>query len=209
MVWREEQRSPYVASSAAFPTSIRAAARKAPAARRSCTPPRVCAIRSAASARAARVAGAHFVGRGPRVDRDGHGRYRRGAGPRRCHLRVRPQHRRRCEQRGAAALLPSARCARDRLDGADRRPLVGATITLGTAIPAARPTTGGAPRTSCCGRSTVGDAHSDAHFLYEGRYPRRRAGLISPDLSNSAIHADLWLSPRPGPMRHWRWPRLR
>jgi len=38
----------------------------------------------------------------------------------------------------------------------------------------------------------------DAHFLYEGRYRGAELVVISPDLNNSAIHADLWLNPRPG-----------
>ena len=38
----------------------------------------------------------------------------------------------------------------------------------------------------------------DAHFLYEARYRGAEVVVISPDLNNSAIHADLWLNPRPG-----------
>jgi DMSO reductase family type II enzyme molybdopterin subunit len=38
----------------------------------------------------------------------------------------------------------------------------------------------------------------DAHFLYEGRYRGAELVAICPDLNNSAIHADLWLNPRPG-----------
>jgi steroid C-25 hydroxylase alpha subunit len=38
----------------------------------------------------------------------------------------------------------------------------------------------------------------DAHFVYEARYRGAEVVCISPDLNNSAIHADLWLNPRPG-----------
>ncbi len=38
----------------------------------------------------------------------------------------------------------------------------------------------------------------DAHFLYEGRYRGAQVVVIAPDMNNSAIHADLWLNPRPG-----------
>jgi DMSO reductase family type II enzyme molybdopterin subunit len=38
----------------------------------------------------------------------------------------------------------------------------------------------------------------DAHFLYEARYRGARLVVVAPDLNNSAIHADLWLNPRPG-----------
>ncbi|HSP96373.1 MAG TPA: molybdopterin-dependent oxidoreductase, partial [Candidatus Dormibacteraeota bacterium] len=38
----------------------------------------------------------------------------------------------------------------------------------------------------------------DAHFLYEARYRGAHVVTICPDLNNSAIHADLWLNPRPG-----------
>ena len=38
----------------------------------------------------------------------------------------------------------------------------------------------------------------DAHFLYEARYRGAEVVVIAPDLNNSAIHADLWLNPRPG-----------
>ena len=38
----------------------------------------------------------------------------------------------------------------------------------------------------------------DAHFLNEARYRGARVVSITPDYSPSAIHADLWLSPRPG-----------
>src|SRR5512139_2266037 len=38
----------------------------------------------------------------------------------------------------------------------------------------------------------------DAHFLYEGRYRGAEVVVVAPDMNNSAIHADLWLNPRPG-----------
>jgi DMSO reductase family type II enzyme molybdopterin subunit len=38
----------------------------------------------------------------------------------------------------------------------------------------------------------------DAHFLYEARYRGATLVNISPDLNNSGIHADLWLNPKPG-----------
>ena len=38
----------------------------------------------------------------------------------------------------------------------------------------------------------------DAHFLNEARYRGARVVAIAPDLNQSAIHADLWLSVRPG-----------
>jgi DMSO reductase family type II enzyme molybdopterin subunit len=38
----------------------------------------------------------------------------------------------------------------------------------------------------------------DAHYLNEARYRGARVVAIAPDYNQSAIHADLWLSPRPG-----------
>jgi DMSO reductase family type II enzyme molybdopterin subunit len=38
----------------------------------------------------------------------------------------------------------------------------------------------------------------DAHYMNEARYRGGRVVTIAPDYSQSAIHADLWLSPRPG-----------
>jgi DMSO reductase family type II enzyme molybdopterin subunit len=38
----------------------------------------------------------------------------------------------------------------------------------------------------------------DAHFLTEARYRGARVVTVAPDYNQSAIHADLWLSPRPG-----------
>jgi DMSO reductase family type II enzyme molybdopterin subunit len=38
----------------------------------------------------------------------------------------------------------------------------------------------------------------DAHFLAEARYRGARVVAIAPDCNQSAIHADLWLSPGPG-----------
>lgn len=38
----------------------------------------------------------------------------------------------------------------------------------------------------------------DAHFLQEARYRGARVVVIAPDLNQSAVHADLWLSIRPG-----------
>ncbi len=38
----------------------------------------------------------------------------------------------------------------------------------------------------------------DAHYLNEARYRGARVAAIAPDYNQSAIHADLWLSPRPG-----------
>jgi len=38
----------------------------------------------------------------------------------------------------------------------------------------------------------------DAHFIYEARYRGARVVAVCPDLNASAIHADLWINPRPG-----------
>jgi DMSO reductase family type II enzyme molybdopterin subunit len=38
----------------------------------------------------------------------------------------------------------------------------------------------------------------DAHFLTEARYRGARVVVIAPDYNQTAIHADLWLSPAPG-----------
>jgi DMSO reductase family type II enzyme molybdopterin subunit len=38
----------------------------------------------------------------------------------------------------------------------------------------------------------------DAHFVHEARYGGTRIVSITPEYSQSAIHSDLWLSPRPG-----------
>lgn len=38
----------------------------------------------------------------------------------------------------------------------------------------------------------------DSHFVNEARYRGAQVVSICPDLNNSAIHADLWLNPRPG-----------
>jgi DMSO reductase family type II enzyme molybdopterin subunit len=38
----------------------------------------------------------------------------------------------------------------------------------------------------------------DAHYLNEARYRGARVVCVAPDYNQSAIHADLWLSPRPG-----------
>ena len=38
----------------------------------------------------------------------------------------------------------------------------------------------------------------DAHFVPEARYHGTRVATIAPDYNQSAIHSDLWLSPRPG-----------
>jgi DMSO reductase family type II enzyme molybdopterin subunit len=38
----------------------------------------------------------------------------------------------------------------------------------------------------------------DAHFLNEARYRGARVVAVAPDFNQSAIHSDLWLSPRPG-----------
>ncbi len=38
----------------------------------------------------------------------------------------------------------------------------------------------------------------DAHFLYEARYRGAQLVVIAPDFNNSAMHADLWLNPKPG-----------
>jgi len=76
---------------------------------------------------------------------------------------------------------------------------VGATITLGNGHP--------------CGSSDDWSRSSylvlwafnpsatripDAHFLWEARYRGAQVVAVCPDLNNSAIHADLWLNPRPG-----------
>jgi len=38
----------------------------------------------------------------------------------------------------------------------------------------------------------------DAHFITEARYRGARVVTISPDYSNTAFHADMWINPRPG-----------
>jgi DMSO reductase family type II enzyme molybdopterin subunit len=38
----------------------------------------------------------------------------------------------------------------------------------------------------------------DAHYVHEARYRGARVVVIAPDYNHSAIHADLWISPRPG-----------
>jgi DMSO reductase family type II enzyme molybdopterin subunit len=38
----------------------------------------------------------------------------------------------------------------------------------------------------------------DAHYVHEARYRGARIVAIAPDYNQSAIHSDLWLSPRPG-----------
>jgi len=38
----------------------------------------------------------------------------------------------------------------------------------------------------------------DAHFLYEARYRGAQVVVVAPDFNNSAVHADLWLNPKPG-----------
>jgi len=38
----------------------------------------------------------------------------------------------------------------------------------------------------------------DAHFLWEARYRGAQVVVVAPDQNSSAIHADLWLNPRPG-----------
>jgi DMSO reductase family type II enzyme molybdopterin subunit len=38
----------------------------------------------------------------------------------------------------------------------------------------------------------------EAHFLYEARYRGAQLVSVAPDMNNSTIHADLWLNPRPG-----------
>ena len=38
----------------------------------------------------------------------------------------------------------------------------------------------------------------DAHFLTEARYHGTQVVVVAPDLNATAIHADLWLNPRPG-----------
>ncbi len=76
---------------------------------------------------------------------------------------------------------------------------VGGTITLGT------PHTDGSSddwfRSSylvlwACNPGTT--RIPDAHYLQEARYAGARVVSIAPDYNQSAIHADLWISPRPG-----------
>jgi DMSO reductase family type II enzyme molybdopterin subunit len=76
---------------------------------------------------------------------------------------------------------------------------VGGTITLGT------PHTDGSSddwfRSDCLVLWAFNPAATripDAHFLHEARYRGARLVAIAPDYNQSAIHADLWLSPRPG-----------
>lgn len=76
---------------------------------------------------------------------------------------------------------------------------VGGTITLGT------PHTDGTSddwfRSDCLVLWAFNPAATripDAHFLHEARYRGARIVAIAPDYNQSAVHADLWLSPRPG-----------
>jgi DMSO reductase family type II enzyme molybdopterin subunit len=76
---------------------------------------------------------------------------------------------------------------------------VGGTITLGT------PHTDGSSddwfRSDCLVLWAFNPSATripDAHFLNEARYRGARVVAIAPDYNQSAIHADLWLSPRPG-----------
>ncbi len=76
---------------------------------------------------------------------------------------------------------------------------VGATITLG------EPMTGGSSDDWFRSDYLVLWAFNpsatripDAHYLNEARYRGARVVLITPDYNQSAIHTDLWLSPRPG-----------
>jgi DMSO reductase family type II enzyme molybdopterin subunit len=76
---------------------------------------------------------------------------------------------------------------------------VGGTITLGT------PHTDGSSddwfRSDCLVLWAFNPAATripDAHFLHEARYRGAQLVAIAPDYNQSAIHADLWLSPRPG-----------
>jgi DMSO reductase family type II enzyme molybdopterin subunit len=76
---------------------------------------------------------------------------------------------------------------------------VGGTITLGT------PHTDGTSddwfRSDCLVLWAFNPSATripDAHYLNEARYRGARVVCIAPDYNQSAIHADLWLSPRPG-----------
>ena len=76
---------------------------------------------------------------------------------------------------------------------------VGGTITLGL------PTTGGSSDDWFRSDYLVLWAFNptatripDAHYLHEARYRGGRVVTIAPDYNQSSIHADLWISPRPG-----------
>jgi len=76
---------------------------------------------------------------------------------------------------------------------------VGGTITLGT------PHTDGSSddwfRSGCLVLWAFNPAATripDAHYVHEARYRGATVVAIAPDYNQSAIHADLWLSPRPG-----------
>lgn len=76
---------------------------------------------------------------------------------------------------------------------------VGGTITLGT------PHTDGSSddwfRSDCLVLWACNPAVTripDAHFVHEARYRGARVIAVAPDYNQSAIHADLWLAPRPG-----------
>ena len=76
---------------------------------------------------------------------------------------------------------------------------VGGTITLGTAH------TGGtsddwfrSDNIVLWGFNPTVTRIPDAHFLTEARYRGAKIVTVAPDQNQSAIHSDLWLSPRPG-----------
>jgi DMSO reductase family type II enzyme molybdopterin subunit len=76
---------------------------------------------------------------------------------------------------------------------------VGGTITLGL------PTTGGSSddwfRSAYLVLWAFNPTNTripDAHYLQEARYRGGRVVTIAPDYNQSSIHADLWISPRPG-----------
>jgi len=76
---------------------------------------------------------------------------------------------------------------------------VGGTITLGL------PTTDGSSddwfRSDYLvlwGFNPVASRIPDAHYAHEARYRGGRVVAIAPDYNQSAVHADLWISPRPG-----------
>src|SRR5512139_844282 len=76
---------------------------------------------------------------------------------------------------------------------------VGATITLGNGHP--RGSSDDWSRSSYLVLGAFNPSATripDAHFLWEGRYRGAQVVAVCPDLNNSAIHADLWLNPRPG-----------
>ena len=201
MVWREEQKSPYTASSPGL-AGLQSARLSEGRLRRQ---PDVLAVARplpAAPRRRARrrALAAHLVGRG--VDDR---RHRRWSTPSSKTARRRssaswartsapdPTAPRPSASSACSARRPPTRWRRSATSPSARR------SRSATAIRAARPTTGGARRISCCGPSTRRPRASRTRTSSTRRATAApQVVAICPDLNNSAIHADLWLNPRPG-----------